>query len=161
MEIADAGIGQILSVGLSGRGAEYHTVTDVALHLPHIAGMCFGNVDDKEFDPSPILLCEFVERGNLPAKRRSGIASEDQHYGPLISEVGKSYGSRVVETREGEIGCGIAGLESTGPRGFPERLERKSEERDWAEMRHETRNAIGGLAHNRCQHAQSGDPEKY
>jgi hypothetical protein len=47
--------------------------------LPDIAGVRLCNVDYEESHPVPILLIKFVESGNLPPERRSGVASENQH----------------------------------------------------------------------------------
>src|SRR6267378_1778010 len=56
------------------RTGEDDLVFDVVLHLPHIAGMRFGDVDDEELDLVRILLVELVEGGNLPPERRSSVA---------------------------------------------------------------------------------------
>jgi hypothetical protein len=44
--------------------------------LPFIARMCLFDVNQKEFGPILILMIEIVERGNLPAKRRSGVTAK-------------------------------------------------------------------------------------
>ena len=36
-----------------------------------------------------VLLVQFVERGNLPAKRRSSMASKYKHYGSLAAKGGE------------------------------------------------------------------------
>ena len=48
--------------------------------------MRFINVNDIEGDMIAILLVEFVERGNLPAKRWSGVATENKHDGLLAAK---------------------------------------------------------------------------
>jgi hypothetical protein len=44
----------------------------------------FGDVDDYELDLTFVLGVELVERGNLPAEGRSGVAAEDQDYRALL-----------------------------------------------------------------------------
>jgi hypothetical protein len=44
------------------------------------------DVDDEELGVAAVLLVEPIERGNLPAERRSGVAAEDQHDGALAAE---------------------------------------------------------------------------
>jgi hypothetical protein len=61
------------------RAAENNCIFYIALHLPHVAGMRFVDIDDQESDAIAILLIKFIERGNLPPERRSGIATENKH----------------------------------------------------------------------------------
>jgi hypothetical protein len=58
------------------RAGKNHLVFDIALHLPNVAGMRFGNVDDQESNPPAILFVEFIEGRNLPPEGRSSIAAE-------------------------------------------------------------------------------------
>jgi hypothetical protein len=48
--------------------------------------MSFADIDDKKLYAILVLLIESVERGNLPAKWRSSITSEDQDHGLLSTE---------------------------------------------------------------------------
>ena len=57
--------------------------------LPGIAGMRFLNVDQIECDLLLVPIIDFVQVGNLPAKRRSGVTTEDQHDRLFASEIGK------------------------------------------------------------------------
>ena len=41
--------------------------------------MRFGDIDDQERYSVAVLLIEFVEGGNLPPERRSGITAKDEH----------------------------------------------------------------------------------
>src|SRR5438876_2969567 len=61
------------------RSGEYHLIFNVALHLPHVTGMRFGDVHHQEPDLALIPLVEFVEGGNLPPEGRSSVAAEDEH----------------------------------------------------------------------------------
>jgi len=62
-----------------------HLVFDIAFHLPHVAGMRFGNVDNQERDAPAIPLVKLVEGRNLPPERGSGVAAEYQNHGLLLT----------------------------------------------------------------------------
>ena len=62
------------------RICEYDVLADIRFHLPEIAGVGFLDVNDIERRPILVLLVQPVERGNLPAKGRSGIAAEDKDH---------------------------------------------------------------------------------
>ena len=64
---------------LAFRAGENNLIANIALHLPDIAGVRLRNVDYEESHTVPILLIKFVESGNLPPERRSGVAAENQH----------------------------------------------------------------------------------
>jgi hypothetical protein len=101
-----------------------HFVTDVTGHLPNVAGVSFLNVDNEETNPVFVLFVEFVERGNLPAKRRSGITAEDEHDGAVAAEVRQLYPGGLPVGSQPEIWRQIPNLQVTGARKVPERLER-------------------------------------
>ena len=61
-------------------------VANVALHLPNIAGMSFQNIDGVELYTLTIFIVELVECRNLPPKWRSGVASEDQYHGLVVTK---------------------------------------------------------------------------
>jgi hypothetical protein len=115
--------------------------------LPEVAGVSFVNVDDEEGDAVAVLLVELVERGNLPAKRRSSIAAEDEDDGLLAAEGGEGYGFGMVEKREGEVGGFVANLEMAGAGLLPHGLKREEDERDRADAHHEAGEFFGRLAH--------------
>jgi hypothetical protein len=48
--------------------------------------MCLGNVNNVKRDLILVLLVQLVERGNLPAKRRSSIAAKNEDYGTRIAK---------------------------------------------------------------------------
>lgn len=58
--------------------------------------MRFLNVNQEELYPILILMIKFIERGDLPAKRRSGVATEDQNNWFFASESGKLNGSFII-----------------------------------------------------------------
>ena len=61
------------------RAGENNLISNIALHLPNIAGVRLRNVYYEESHPVPILLIKFVECGNLPPERRSSITAKNQH----------------------------------------------------------------------------------
>ncbi len=81
---------------------------DVARQFPRIARVRFEQVNDVERRPILVPIVEFIERGNLPAKRRSSIAAENQHDWRFPAEVGKLDGLGTIRGIEPEIGRGIS-----------------------------------------------------
>ena len=63
-----------------------NVVANVALHLPHIAGMSFRDINRQKCDPVSILLVQPVEGGYLPPEWRSSVTAEYQYYGLLLVE---------------------------------------------------------------------------
>ena len=59
--------------------------------------MRFLDINQKEFYLILVLFIEAVESGNLPPKRRSGIAAEDQHDRLLSTQRGKLDGILIVK----------------------------------------------------------------
>ena len=58
------------------RASKNNLVLNVALHLPNVAGMRFGNVNNQERNAPATLLVKLIEGRNLPPERRSGVAAE-------------------------------------------------------------------------------------
>ena len=82
VKFANAGAGNVLALGIRFGVRKQNTFPDVASHLPEIGRMRLLYVDQIESDPIVILLIQTVERGNLPAKWRSSVTSEDENYRP-------------------------------------------------------------------------------
>ena len=77
-QFARAGSGHLTAfVGVGGAG-EDHFVPDIAFHLPHIAGMGLGDVDNVELRLIFKLFGQLIESGNLPPEGRSGVTAENQ-----------------------------------------------------------------------------------
>lgn len=81
VQVSNAGISHLFAFLVRGGVHEENVVSDVALHLPHVAGMGFSYVDDIEPNLASELCIELVERGSLPAKGWSRVASEDKNHG--------------------------------------------------------------------------------
>ena len=57
----------------------------IALHLPNVTRVRFGDVDHEESDLACILFVELVKGGNLPPEWRSSVAPKDQHHRLVLS----------------------------------------------------------------------------
>ncbi len=77
-QVADATLRHFLPFGRGERVADPNALADVQLVLPEIAGVGFLNVDHVEGGPVPPFAVHPIERGNLPAEGRSGVAAEHQ-----------------------------------------------------------------------------------
>ena len=58
--------------------AEQYIILHIALHLPHVGGMCLKDIDRVKINLILVLRGQFVQGGNLPPKRWSSIAPEYQ-----------------------------------------------------------------------------------
>jgi hypothetical protein len=63
------------------RASKNNLILNIAFHLPNVAGMRFGNVNNQESDTPAILFVELIEGRNLPPERRSSVAAEYQNHG--------------------------------------------------------------------------------
>jgi hypothetical protein len=80
------------------RACENNFIFNVALHLPNIARMGFGDVDDDKIDLTLILVEQFVESGYLPPEWRSGITAENQGDGASLRGQGRELDvSRLIQ----------------------------------------------------------------
>ena len=83
MQLPNASASHGRALLLVTRTAEQNIIADIALHLPDVGRMSFKNVDGVEVDFALVLLGQLVQGGNLPPKRRSGIAAENENDWPL------------------------------------------------------------------------------
>ena len=88
-ELANTCSGDESSIFFTLRTGEDHAVLDVALHLPDVVGVGFGDVDDDKLNLTAILVVKLVQGRNLPPERRSGVAPKDQHDGPALRGQGR------------------------------------------------------------------------
>jgi len=88
-KFSHASSGDECSILFGFRAGKNNAVFDVALHLPDIAGVRFGNVNHLEADAIAILLVKFIQGGNLPPERRSSVAAKYQHDGLLLIQYRK------------------------------------------------------------------------
>ncbi len=91
VEFPHAGVRNLHALTEAGRILKKHIVLHVARHLPDVAGVRLNNVNDEERDSIPILGVQLVQRGNLPAKRRSRVTPKDQHDRLFPAERRKSH----------------------------------------------------------------------
>jgi hypothetical protein len=73
-------------------------------------------INQEKLRPVPILLIKFVEGGNLPAKRRSGVAAKNQYNGLTAPETGKLNCRSFVICFKGKIRRIITWLQVTSSR---------------------------------------------
>jgi hypothetical protein len=83
MQLPNASASYGRALLLVTRTAEQNVIANIALHLPDVGRMSFENVDGVEVDLALVLLGQLVQGGNLPPKRRSGIAAENENDWPL------------------------------------------------------------------------------
>ena len=100
----------LFALAVGGWITEKNALFDVTLHLPYIGRMCFRYIDDVEGDLILVSGVQIVERGNLPAKWRSSIASKNQNNRLRSSKRRKCYVTGMVKERKGEIGSGISDM---------------------------------------------------
>ena len=156
MKFADAGRRNLLAVGHGGRVLKDDALFHVALHLPKVAGMRLIDVNDEESHMVSVLLVELIERGNLPAKRRSSIAAEDEYDGLFAAKRREGDVARVVEQWKCEIGSSVADLQMATAGLLPHGFEGEEEKRHWADVFHDARKFVGGLAHGVVEEAEDG-----
>ena len=108
----------------------------VVFVLPCVKSVGFHDIDHIEGGAVFVLVIEFVERGNLPAKRWSGVAPENQYHRPLPAERGKGNRRLLVGRRQIKAGSRIAHPQPSPSRQEPERLEGKNHHRRVGNMAH-------------------------
>jgi hypothetical protein len=96
-QLAHAGTGHLRALIEILRAGEDDLILYIALHLPHVAGMRFQNVDRKERDFIAVLVVKLVEGRNLPPERRSSIAAKYQHHRLLRRERRQLNGLALVQ----------------------------------------------------------------
>jgi len=78
-EFSHASSGHKSALLFTFRTTENNLIFDIALHLPDVTGMRFGDVNHQESHAFPVLLIKLVESGSLPPEWRSGVASKHKH----------------------------------------------------------------------------------
>jgi hypothetical protein len=126
-ELSHAGSGNIGAFFFVLRIGKDDLVLYVALHLPDVARMGLGDVDNQKSHAVLVLLVKFVEGRNLPPERRSRIAAENQHHGLLLIQGGELNLFGLVDLKQGEIRRGITDLQSSGAGVKPSGLEWEQE----------------------------------
>jgi hypothetical protein len=130
------------------RAGEDDLVLYVALHLPDVAGMRFGDIDHQKSHTILVLLIEFVEGRNLPPEWRSSVTAENQNDRLLFIQGGKLNPVGLVHLKQREIRCSVSDLQVSGSGMKPQRLEReeKKDDRSWHSF-HDPAEGLRGLIH--------------
>ena len=153
-EAAHAGASDIEAFGFVFGAGEEHVIAQVRLHLPDIGGVRFKDVDGVKRDLVPVLLCEFVQGGNLPPKGRSSVAAEDKHDGlrrPQRAELQRVFG---FECLDAEVGSGVAGIYMAEASLRPHGFKRKQEIRRHGHVHHHAAEGLGRLMHGPIDESQ-------
>ena len=79
-QIGRAGAGQVDALVITLRRFIDDILSFVDRQLPGVASVGFLDVNQIELDLVAVLTIELVKGGNLPPKRRSGIAAKYQHH---------------------------------------------------------------------------------
>src|SRR5690348_6358880 len=103
---------------------KYDLIANVALHLPHVAGMRFEDIHGIELHARTVLVIQLIEGRNLPPKWRSGVAAENEDNRFSRLERGKAYMRSFVQSRKCEVGSHITDPQIAGSSVRPHRLER-------------------------------------
>jgi hypothetical protein len=119
IEFSHASPGNKRTLFFSLRATENDCVFNIALHLPHVARMCFRNVNHQESNPAAVLLVKRIESGSLPPERRSGVAAEYQHHGLRLIQFGKLDSFAFVQLPQPEVRCRISDVQVAGTSVHP------------------------------------------
>ena len=109
--------------------------------------MRFLNVDDVERHAIFVLFVELIERGNLPAKRRSSVAAENEDDGLLAAERREANFGGAVGGHQLKIGGRIADAERAIAGLQPEGFKRENEKGQRRHFGHDTVEDNWRLAH--------------
>lgn len=156
-EIADAGGGGGLAPGVGDGRGEEDAVFHVRGELPEVGGMGLLDVDDVKGDAILMGVVKPVERGNLPAKRRSSVAAEDEDDGAFAPLIGESYFGAMVEGGEGEVPGGVVEVEAACAGVHPKGLEGQDHHGRQGHVRHDGSEALRGLAHGEVEAGGGGE----
>ena len=85
-----------------------HALIHVRLHLPFIQRVRFANINRQKIRAILVIVVEIDEVAYLAAKRRSGIAAEDQHQRALAHAIAQMKSSLPVKRQQTHIRCGVA-----------------------------------------------------
>ncbi len=130
--------------------SEHDLVFYVALHLPNIAWMGFGDVDHQKINFVAVLIAQLVEGGNLPPEGWSCIASEDEtNRFTLSSQRRKLHCVTLVEFAQGKIGRSVAHRQFARTCLCPKRFEGERKKGHWPrQLFHKPRECLGRLLHD-------------
>ena len=109
--------------------------------------MRFLNINNVKRNTIFVLPVEPVERGNLPAKRRSSVAAEDKYDGLLVAERTQTDTGLLVERAQSEVVSRPAGSKRPSSRARPQRLKREHNKQGSRHLRDSRREALRWLAH--------------
>ena len=106
-----------------------------------------------------VLIVELVEGGNLPPKRRSGVASENKHHRLRGRERRQLHRRGLIQLRQRKIGRSIPGLQMAGPSASPHGFKRNQEVRHSGHALHDAAKCLWSLVHRPPDVAREHDIE--
>jgi len=127
----------------------------VIFGLPSVQRVRFQNVDHIERRAVLVLIVEFVKRGNLPAKGRSGITSENQHHRAVSAEGSKFNPRSLIASWQIEIRGRVPNAQMPGTRHKPESPEGQDHHQRFRDMPHNLAEH-DGAAHDGKQATEEG-----
>ncbi len=146
-EIADAGGCRIAPLSIRPRRGKQDAFLDIGRRLSTgLSGappVCIRRRRRFDRDTSR----KAVERGNLPAKWRSGIAAENECHRLLAILVGQTDHAAMVERGQFKIGRGVPYAELSRAGIHPKRLERQDHHGDAWNLRHDGAESFRRLPH--------------
>jgi hypothetical protein len=116
----------------------------------------FHDVHHEESRLTLVLFIELVERGNLPAERRSGVAAENQNDRPVPAKRGKSNPRRPIGSGEAEVRRKVTHVQAPGTGDKPKLLEGNYHQKRFRQLRHYFSEDYR-LAHHNEQPCQQAD----
>ena len=123
----NAGPGDERAIFFSFRAGKNNLVFDITLHLPDVAGMRLGDVDNQEGNGRGTAR-RACGPENLPPERRSRIATEYQDHGLPLTQRRELNSLTLIHFEQREVRRGIAGVKRSGASVEPCSLKRKNQE---------------------------------
>jgi hypothetical protein len=117
--------------------------------------MSLIDVNNEERDSVFVLLIQLVERGNLPAKGRSGVTAEDENNRLLAAKGRQADRAGMVQSWKSKIGSRAAYWQMACPCALPHGLERKQQEGYGPHVHHHARKRLRRLMHRIIEEAEN------
>ena len=109
--------------------------------------MSLLDVDNVEGDFVFVLLIQFVERGNLPAKGWSGITSKDEYNRSIRPKAGEFHAGGLVIGSQVKVWSQVADSQFASASDVPKELEWQDDHRNHWEFGHHRRKLHWWLLH--------------
>jgi hypothetical protein len=121
--------------------------------------MSLQDVYRVEINLALVLVGQFVQGGNLPSKRRSGVAAEDENDGLIYPKRRQFYGHPGIECFDCEVGRFAAYIESALAGAGPHGLKGEEKVGRHGHFCHDMSEDFGWLAHGPVDVADEAEPK--